>query len=303
MLQKLQKECIKNLQNVKIRVVFHIFIIFLYFDNLDKIWEAEIFEYSGNSYSCDNKPSGFDDLGACAKFQSYQLTEFSAPQSSINTSALDDIDGMSGFTEFQEITDYFKTYSQNTINECRRGVRFCNKDEFFNKLDQVMNSNLLESGGSECSCNNLISSSSTCGYDFYDYESQCTELAQFASIAIPTGIAGADVVEKVGMFDMETILSMNTDQLFGDIEEHTRGNIPWHYEQINTIAGTEQTRPQMMEDIRRGQYAAAEFQKCQDNYANNGAQDLTTVDKVKDNFQAFRTFLTCIRNINPNNHP
>merc|ERR1712223_2012394 len=131
-----------------------------------------------------------------------------------------------------------------------------------------MSSNLFESNGTECSCQTLLSNDLGCGVDF---------------------------------FDMDTLMSMNTDKLFADIEEYAGGNIPWHYEVVNTIVGSEQTRPEMIDDIKKGYYAAGQFQQCQTAFADTGAEDLTSVDKVEQNFQKFSNFLSCIRSINPEN--
>jgi len=162
-----------------------------------------------------------------------------------------------------------------------------------------MTSNLLESNGTECSCHNLLTADLGCGVDFFDMDMQCMELAEFAVTDFPIGITGPEIVKESGMFDIETLMSMNTDTLFADLKRVFRGNILWHNKVVETIAGNEQTRPQMMDDIKKGYYAAAEFQKCQKTFVDMGAEDLKSVDEVEQNFQNFSNFLTCIRNIKP----
>lgn len=167
-----------------------------------------------------------------------------------------------------------------------------------------MSQDLFEiDGGYTCSCDKLLNYE--CALAFDDKSSECSRLDALADINFPSGLNMREgMIEDAGMFDFETIMSMNTDQLFEDIEEYQKGNIPWHYEEISTIAGTLQNRPQMMDDIKKGKYAAAEFQRCQDSYVNIGGEseeNLDSVENVKANFQNFRNFLNCIRDINPDN--
>jgi len=272
-----------------------------YFDTLASLLSADIFEDdAGNNQNCDTVEDG-EDEGVCAALRAFESTKFLGPRSTLQSDLLNNIQGMSGFSKFEEITNYFKEHAQETRDQCRRGVQFCDKERFFDKLDLVMSSNLFESNGTECSCQTLLSTDLGCGIDFFDMDMACKELAEFAETEFPIGITGPEIVRETGMFDIETLMSMNTDKLFADIEEYAGGNIPWHYELVNTIVGSEQTRPEMIKDIKKGYYAAAQFQQCQTTFADTGAEDLSTVDKVEQNFQKFSTFLSCIRSINPEN--
>jgi len=264
------------------------------------VFDAELFGNDNEKRSCGavTENDGTDANALCDALS--EALNIASTRSTFASSIMNNVQGFSGISNFNQIIDFFQQYAQRTYTKCRRGVRLCDKEKFREKINHVMSQELFESGSYSCSCARLLDYS--CALSFDDKMAECDELEVLADMDFPSGLSMREgVVEDDGMFDFETIMSMETDQLFEDIEEFTKGNIPWHYEEIDTIAGSRQTRPQMMDDIKKGKYAAEEFQKCQDSYVNIGGDDLSSVEKVKENFQNFRSFLTCIRAINPDN--
>jgi len=252
----------------------------------------------GSSYSCNTIDGNGDE--EFTKFCDTLMEAMSTSlRSSFASNIMNNVQGFSGISNFNQIIDFFEQYAHRTYYQCRRGRIHCDTESYREKINHVMAQDLFESGSYSCSCARMLDYS--CALAFDENMAECQELQELARRNFPSGLSMREdgIVENEGMFDFETIMSMPTDQLFADIEEYTKGNIPWHYEEIDTIAGTRQTRPTMMDEIRKGKYAAGKFQDCQDSMASVVPDDLSSVEKVKENFEKFRSFLDCIRSINP----